>query len=129
MSEEKPLPFKQFNPAIMLNNIGMVKTIIQRIRQKEGGVGSPEDELSLHRIIHDLDLLVDMVDGMKASYDELKTKFDVAATSVMALGKQNEGLKKIYEGMIEERNSRIVELEEQLELRPKKKTTKKKADS
>ena len=121
MSDKKPLPFKQINPVMMLNNIALVKTIIQRIRQKEGGVGSEEDELSLHRIIHDLDLLVDMIDGVKASYDDLQTKFDIAATSVMALGKQNEGLKNLYEKMIQDRNDRIVELEEKLKLRPKKK--------
>ena len=125
------LPLKKFSAKVMLTNIGAVKTIIQRIRQKEGGIGSDGDELSLHRMIQDLDLLVDIVDGVKAHYDELDGKFSVAATSAMTLQKQNIAMKNVYEKMVQERNDRIIELEEKLKLRPKrkkktaKKTTKK----
>lgn len=115
------LPLKKFSAKVMLQNIGTVKTIIQRIRQKEGGVGSDEDELSLHRMIQDLDLLVDIVDGIKAHYDELDGKFSVAATSAMTLQKQNVAMKGVYEKMVQERNDRIIELEEKLKLRPKRK--------
>lgn len=120
------LPLKKFSAKVMLENIGAVKTIIQRIRQKEGGIGSDEDELSLHRLIQDLDLLVDIVDGVKARYDELDGKFSVAATSVMTLSKQNAGMKTAYEKMVHDRNERIIELEEKLKLRPKRKKTTKK---
>ena len=126
MSENNELPLKQFGAKIMLKNIGLVKTIIQRIRQKEGGIGSDEDELSLHRMIQDLDLLVDIVDGLKASYDGLQTKFDIAAATAMNLQNQNKVMKELYENMVEERNTRIKELETQLGKRPKKKPKKSK---
>jgi hypothetical protein len=120
MSENDALPLKSFSAKVMLKNIGLVKTIIQRIRQKEGGIGSDEDELSLHRMIQDLDLLVDIVDGLKASYDELQSKFDIAAATAMTLQNQNQGMKALYEKMVEERNDRIKELETKLGTRPKK---------
>lgn len=113
------LPLKRFSSQAMLSNIGSVKSIIQRIRQQEGGVGSLEDELSLHRMIQDLDLLVDMVDGVRANYDELHGKLDTITASAMALQTQNQALKETYEKMIQERNDKIKELERQLGLRPK----------
>lgn len=113
------LPLKSFSSQAMLSNIGSVKSIIQRIRQQEGGVGSLEDELSLHRMIQDLDLLIDMVDGVRANYDELTGRFDTITASAAALQKQNQALKETYEKMIQERNDKIKELERQLGLRPK----------
>ncbi len=113
------LPLKHFSSQVMLSNIGSVKSIIQRIRQQEGGVGSLEDELSLHRMIQDLDLLVDMVDGIKANYDELHGKFDTITASAIVLQNQNQTLKETYEKMLQIRNHKIKELERQLGPRPK----------
>lgn len=120
MEDNNTLPLKRFSSKAMLSNIGTVKSIIQRIRQQEGGVGSLEDELSLHRMIQDLDLLVDMVDGVKAKYDELCDEYETATVSIVALQKQIEGLKDVYERMVQKRNDRIVELQKQLDLRPEK---------
>lgn len=120
MEDNNTPPLKRFSSKAMLSNIGAVKSIIQRIRQQEGGIGSLEDELSLHRMIQDLDLLVDMVDGVKAKYDELCGEYETATTSIVALQKQIEGLKDVYERMVQERNDRIVKLGGQLGLRPKK---------
>jgi hypothetical protein len=124
MSDKKTLAFKSFNPKDMLSNIDLVKGMIQRIRQKEGGIGSEDDELALHRIIHDLDLLVDMVDGVKASYDDLKGQFNTTSASVATLQSQLSGLKGVYEKMLQDRNDRIKELETQLGSRPKKRKKK-----
>lgn len=120
MNDNSELPLKKFSAKIMLNNIGVVKTIIQRIRQKEGGIGSDGDELSLHRMIQDLDLLVDIVDGIKAHYDELAGKLSVHATALTTLQKQNKALKARYEEMLTGREDHIKELEVQLDLRPTK---------
>lgn len=120
MNDNSELPLKKFSAKIMLNNIGVIKTIIQRIRQKEGGIGSDGDELSLHRMIQDLDLLVDIVDGIKAHYDELAGKLTVHAAALTTLQKQNETLKTHYEKMLTGREDRIKELEIQLGLRATK---------
>ncbi len=112
------LPLKRFSSQAMLSNIGSVKSIIQRIRQREGGVGSDEDELSLHRMVQDLDLLVDMVDGIKANYDEVYGKLETITASATVLQKQNQTLKDTYEKMIQGRNDVIKELERQLGLGP-----------
>ena len=77
-------------------------------------------------MIQDLDLLVDIVDGIKAHYDELDGNLSVAITSATTLQKQNVAMKEIYEKMVQERNDRIVELEEKLKLRPKRKKSTKK---
>ena len=115
MNEINPIPLKSFNPKVMLTNIGNVKNIIQRIRQREGGVGSDEDELTLHRLVHDIDLLVDIVDGLKASYDDLQSQMDTAVGTALPFKNQNESLKKSYDKMLSDRNDRIKELEKQLE--------------
>lgn len=120
MEPQKELAMKSFSAKEMLANIEHVKTIVQRIRQKEGGVGSDEDELSLHRMVQDLDLLIDMVDGVKAAYDELRGQFDTVAAAAMTLQRQNETLKKTYEKMIQDRSDRVKELEIKLGIRPEK---------
>lgn len=117
MNDNSELPLKKFSAKVMLTNIGLVKTIIQRIRQREGGIGSDGDELSLHRMIQDLDLLIDIVDGLKAHYDELAGKLSVAVTSVMTVQKQNKTLKERYEEMLTGREDRIKQLEIQLGVR------------
>lgn len=53
------------------DNIARVRAMITRIRNQEGGIGSTEDELILHRVIHDIDLLLAGIKSMKLSYDEL----------------------------------------------------------
>lgn len=63
-----------FNPETMLNNLSHVKGMIKRIRQKDGGVGSQDDELALHRTINDIELLADMVAGLKLSLSEMQHK-------------------------------------------------------
>ena len=103
----------------MLDNIELLRNMIQRIRQKEGGIGSQDDELALHRAIQDLDLLVDIADGLKASYDKLSQESQKLADTAMQIQRQKDGLKETYERMISERNERIKELEGQL---AKKKT-------
>ncbi len=120
MDEPQEIPLKRFNPKVMLNNIDCIRDMIQRIRQKEGGIGSVEDELSLHRVIQDLDLLVDITDGLKAVYDDQQGKLDTVAAVAVNLQKQNDGLKITYEKMVQERNDRIKELETKLGIRPEK---------
>lgn len=83
-------PDLAFNPSAMLDNMSYVKGMIKRIRQKDGGLGSQEDELSLHRAINDIELLTDMVTGLK-----------------MTLGQ----IQKQAKEMIAERDDRIKELE------------------
>lgn len=119
MDEPKELPLKRFNPKVMLENIDCIRDMIQRIRQKEGGIGSAEDELSLCRAIQDLDLLVDIADGLKAAYDTLQSKFDTVSAAVLALQNQKESLTGTYKRMIQERDERIKELETTLGIRPK----------
>tara|TARA_S200002703_G_C3701314_1_gene215384 strand:+ start:400 stop:687 length:288 start_codon:yes stop_codon:yes gene_type:complete len=63
---------RAFNPEAMLGNISHVKSMIQRIRQKDGGIGSENDELCLHRVVHDIDLLADMVATLKLGVAKLK---------------------------------------------------------
>lgn len=63
-----------FNPEAMLGNLSHVKSMIKRIRQKDGGVGSQEDELSLHRVINDLESLADIVAGLKMSLTDMQQK-------------------------------------------------------
>ncbi len=115
--KSKELPLRSFNPKVMLDNIASVKNIISRVRQREGGIGSDDDELTLHRLIHDLDLLVDIVDGLKARYDDLHGQFSTAVDTAVTFKKQNESLKTTYEGMLNTRTDRIKELEEQYGLR------------
>tara|TARA_S200002703_G_scaffold88889_1_gene76747 strand:- start:377 stop:664 length:288 start_codon:yes stop_codon:yes gene_type:complete len=63
---------RAFNPEAMLGNITHVKDMIQRIRQKDGGLGSEDDELCLHRVVHDIDLLADMVATLKLGLAKLQ---------------------------------------------------------
>lgn len=63
-----------FNPEAMLGNLSHVKGMIKRIRQKDGGVGSQEDELSLHRAISDIELLAEMITGLKMSFSDMQQK-------------------------------------------------------
>jgi hypothetical protein len=111
MNDQKPLPLRSFNPKVMLENISLMREMIQRIRQKEGGIGSETDEMCLHRAIHDLNLLVDMVDGLKAIYENLQGQADTLDASNVNLKNQLDGLREHYEGMIETRDDRIKELE------------------
>ena len=109
---------KSFSPQEMLGNIAYIKSIIQRIRQKEGGVGSAADELCLHRMIHDLDLLVDIVDALKAAHANIASQADSMSQALNTQSSQLVGLKGTYEKMLLERNKRIKELEQQLGVRP-----------
>jgi len=67
-----------FNPEAMLGNVSYVKDMIKRIRQKDGGVGSQEDELSLHRAISDTELLAGMVTGLRSSLVEIQRQANEA---------------------------------------------------
>lgn len=118
MDEQQELPLKRFSSKAMLKNIDGLRHIIQRIRQKEGGIGSLEDELCLYRAIQDQDLLVDIADGLKAAYDDQQGKLDTVAATALALQRQNIALKGTYERMVQERNDRIKELETKLGIRP-----------
>ena len=74
----------------MMKNVGKIKKIIQRIRNKEGGIGSDEDELALHRLVQDLNSLTDTINTLTEQYGE----------------------------MLETRDNRIKELETQLNIPP-----------
>lgn len=108
--QDKP-PLRSFNAQALLDNVGQMRLLIQRIRQKDGGVGSQEDELTLHRAIHDLDLLVDIVDGLKASCSRLQEEAKNHAAIIEQQRTQLVSLKQVYEKMIAERNDKIKELE------------------
>lgn len=74
-------PNLAFNPEAMLGNLSYVKGMIKRIRQKDGGVGSQDDELALHRTINDIELLADMVASLKLSLSAMqKQASEVIAT-------------------------------------------------
>ena len=118
-------PLRMFNSQVMLDNIKLIKTMIQRIRQKEGGIGSDEDELSLHRSLQDLDLLVDIVDGIKAHHDNLAGNYDTIVAQYESLVKQRDALKNTYESMVAERNEIIKDLRLKLANPQKKNKTKK----
>jgi len=75
---------------MMRENVGKIKKIIQRIRNKEGGIGSDEDELALHRLVQDLNSLTDTINTLTEQYGE----------------------------MLETRDNRIKELETQLNIPP-----------
>jgi len=111
MEDKKELALKSFSPKVMLENINSIRSMIQRIRQKEGGLWSVEDELTLYRAIQDIDLLVDIGDSLKVAYDALETKFNEVAGAALTLQNQNQSLKEIYEKMLQERNDRIQSLE------------------
>lgn len=104
-------PVRSFNPQAMLGNISELRSMIQRVRQKDGGIGSTQDELILHRAIHDLDLLVDIVDGLKAAYSKLQQEAHAVLTVNQQQQTQLTALRETYETMISERNARIKELE------------------
>lgn len=114
MDDKKEYAFSLFSSKVMLDNINHIKGIIQRIRQKEGGIGSDADEMALYRMMQDVDLLVDIVDGLKASYDELKGQFDTLMTATTNYRNQQEGMKAVYEKMLGERNELIQNLRAQL---------------
>ena len=69
----------------------------------------------------DLDLLVDVVDGLRAVYDKLENQFNEAQTTITGL---REG-RATYESMVAVRNVRIKDLERQLGVNPQ--TTKSKS--
>jgi len=108
MTDETNPQVRSFNPQAMLDNIAATRQMIQRIRQKDGGIGSEQDELCLHRVIQDLDILVDMVEALKVSHVTLQQQ---AKTGIETLQGQMESLKVKYEEMLEARNKRIKDLE------------------
>lgn len=61
MTQSRP-----FNPAVVLSNIEAVKDILRRLRQKEGGLGSEQDELALSRMILDFDALFGLTETARA---------------------------------------------------------------
>lgn len=60
----------QSSSTAILENVGRIRELIQRIRQNEG-VGSSEDELTLHRALHDLDYLIDMIADMRRDHEKI----------------------------------------------------------
>jgi site-specific recombinase len=127
MTDNQEKAFKRFGSKAMLDNIEQIKDMIQRIRQQEGGIGSVKDELALHRTIQDLDLLIDLVDGIKAAYDSLIKEHQDLTGAALQIQSQKDGLKESYERMILERNERIKELEGQLAKKKSKARKKPKA--
>ncbi len=113
MDENEPV-LKSFNPKVMLGNVNLIRKIIQRIRQSEGSIDSTEDELVLHRCLQDIDLLVDMADGLKASYDSVKTERDDLAAQNVELEAQLFGLEDTYEKILRVSKAEIKGLREEL---------------
>lgn len=98
--------FSNLNPQVVSDNIAHIKGMIRRIRQNEGGIGSQEDEMSLHRVVEDLVFLIDMLAKSKTSYAKLQTEFASMATA--AVSQQT----TVYEEQIAALNARIKELED-----------------
>lgn len=115
MADKTELALKGFSAPVMLDNIDHLKSIISRIRQKEGGVGSEEDEMCLHRVLHDLDLLVDIADGLKAACDDLDAKHRVTCEELTTTQQATDAMKEAYERLVTKRDKRISALEEQLD--------------
>lgn len=87
MTDKQP---RAFNPEAMLGNMSHVKDMIQRIRQKDGGVGSEDDELCLHRVVHDIDLLADMVATLKMGLGKLQEEAQGKVNALLARIKELE---------------------------------------
>jgi hypothetical protein len=64
---------KDFSPSEMMENVDKITGLIRKIRLKQGGIGSEQDELSLTRIVMDLKFMVDVCDGLRFHCDELET--------------------------------------------------------
>jgi len=62
--QPQSIPAQNFNAQVMMTNVSHVKGMIQRIRQKDA-VGSEGDELILHRLLYDLESLVEVADTLK----------------------------------------------------------------
>lgn len=54
----------------ILTNIAYLRQMISRIRNKEGGLGSNEDEMALYRTLSDIDTLVAALENLKSVYDQ-----------------------------------------------------------
>jgi len=102
--------FKGFDSKVMLDNVSKLQLLIQRVRQNES-VGSDADELVIHRSIQDLDMLLDIISGLRAHTDQLDQKHERALSQI----KQLEQLCDRYEEMLETRNETIKQLEKREE--------------
>lgn len=91
-----------------MDNVNGLRGMIQRVRQKEGGIGSVEDELVLHRAIQDLDLLVDIVDGLKAHNDKAFSELVERERKIRILEREKES----YEAMLSSMKERLEQLEQ-----------------
>ncbi len=81
----------------MLQNVNLISEIARKIRHGRGGIGSPEDEMALLRVMEDLKYMVDMVDGLKKAYDQ-----DLGRAN-----EENTGLRSTYEKMLGEKQRRL----------------------
>ena len=96
------LPLKSFNVQALIDNVAELRIIIQRVRQKEG-VGSDEDELAFHRAITDIDLLLDIIGGIKTAYESLAKDYTQALERIAQL----ESVRDAHEQMIRTRDETI----------------------
>ena len=53
-----------FNSQALMENVHALQGLIKKIRQKES-VGCDADELALHRAIHDIDMLLEIISTFK----------------------------------------------------------------
>jgi hypothetical protein len=55
-----------------MGNIDKVSHIVRKIRLKQGGVGSQDDEVTLYRMMMDLKFMVDIADGLTMHVHQLQ---------------------------------------------------------
>lgn len=63
---------RSFSPTEMMGNIDKVSHIVRKIRLKQGGVGSQDDEVTLYRMMMDLKFMVDIADGLTMHVHQLQ---------------------------------------------------------
>ena len=79
------------SPRDMMSNLDYVAGIARRIRLRQG-VGSPDDEIALCRMMLDLKFLTELVEAMKGEINNITS------------------LRKTYERMLEEKTKELTNL-------------------
>ena len=76
MKPETIAQLASFSPQNMMKNVDNVTALIRKIRLKQGGIGSPEDELVLCRIVLDLKFMTDIVESLLDGINIQSSKTD-----------------------------------------------------
>lgn len=103
---------RDFSAKAMLENVAHLRDIISRIRQQEGGVGSVEDEMALHRALYDLDLLVDIADGLKAAHQNLERQHHDLGVVLEETRREMRSAKEGYENILKKKDEEIETLKQ-----------------